>query len=143
MERSDWLLVVLGVANCEPLTPVQLQKSLFLLGQAKEVTKSPAFYNFAPYHYGPFDPSIYADTERLSKQGLVAISHRPGTNWSEYATTTAGQEKAEEIRSHLSGPVLNYAEAVVKWVRAQTFQSLLSAIYNKYPEFRQNSVFQE
>ena len=73
MQKEDFLLMVVASGKDEPLTPVQLQKSLFLIGEHKdgfsEVPQS--FYDFRPYHYGPFDIRVYQDADVLAEQGLV------------------------------------------------------------------------
>ena len=55
MDDRDFLLLVVASGKDKALTPVQLQKSLFLLGKTDlaEAVDSP--YDFEPYHYGPFD----------------------------------------------------------------------------------------
>jgi hypothetical protein len=73
MQRQDWLLLVLCAAHQEGLTPVQLQKSLFLVGQELPRHVRSHFYAFFPYNYGPFDPQICRDADRLGKDGFVAI----------------------------------------------------------------------
>ena len=57
MERKEWVLLALFAAEAYRLQPVQLQKSLFLLGQnVKDVGTS--YYDFMPFHYGPFSIDV-------------------------------------------------------------------------------------
>src|SRR5436190_18669612 len=78
MEPKDWTLLVISAADSRGLSPVQLQKSLFLL-ERRLSEEAPAeklgesFYEFVPYNYGPFDVKVYQDAEALEERGLVTI----------------------------------------------------------------------
>ena len=77
MNRSDWALLAIASADGSSVSPVQLQKALFLLGEDLPKTKTQSFYEFEPYHYGPFDQAVYSDAEKLSREGLVSIVPGP------------------------------------------------------------------
>ena len=96
MERHDWVLATLAATGDEPLTPVQLQKSLFLLAQGRPKVVGKGFYQFRPYSYGPFDSSVYHDAEALAEEGLVTIS-RPNLGTRQYRITTAGTKAAKAL----------------------------------------------
>jgi len=141
MERKDWALLAIAAARGDALTPVQLQKSLFLLGQEFPTVVGGGYYKFAPYNYGPFDRDVYVDAEVLATEGLVALQNSPGQTWVEYRATQEGLGKAEQLRRPLDANVAQYITDVVAWTRGLSFQSLVRAIYAKYPHFRENSVF--
>ena len=61
MTRQDWLLLVLAAADGKPLSPLQLQKSLFLVGYDLARLVGSDFYTFRPFDYGPFDAAVYRD----------------------------------------------------------------------------------
>src|SRR5947209_2707195 len=70
MNRKDWTLLAICSANGNGLSPVQLQKALFLL--SREMPNAVGnFYHFTAYHYGPFDRAVYDDAERLAADGMV------------------------------------------------------------------------
>ena len=141
MEKRDWLLLALHFAGARGLSPVQLQKSLFLLAmEVPEVQRD--FYEFVPHNYGPFSKQIYLDAEALDAYGLAAIEQR-GSH-SQYLITESGREhlKAIEDRGGFSDRAYNYLSDAVDWTQRQGFSSLVRAIYAKYPSFRVNSVFQ-
>lgn len=140
MQRTDWLLLGLAAANGKPLTPVQLQKLLFLLREAKPDIGENELYEFVPYHYGPFDSTIYSDAEQLSQQGLVTIDRNPSLR--RYAITPAGMAKAAELRGRAPAGAVSYLTSLVEWILPLNFTQLVKAIYDKYPQYRQNSVFQ-
>jgi uncharacterized protein YwgA len=141
MERRDWLLLALHFGGKRGLSPVQLQKALFLLAiEVPEVRQD--FYEFVPHNYGPFSKQIYLDAEALGANGCAAIE--PHGSYSQYLITEAGREhlKAIEGRGGFSERAYNYLDDVVAWTQRQSFSSLIRAIYEKYPEYRVNSVFQ-
>jgi hypothetical protein len=141
MERKDWTLLALAAAKGEPLSPVQLQKSLFLLGKVHARRVGRRFYTFQPYHYGPFDQSIYEDAEQLARDGLAVVTMAPHGRWSEYRASAEGVARSKAVRAEAPNAAVEYLERAVEWCRSLSFQQLVRAIYAKYPEFRQNSVF--
>jgi len=136
MTKRDWTLLAIAAADGEALSPVQLQKVLFLLGEFKLKGRN-NFYNFIPYNYGPFDPEIYRDAEALEADRLVTV--QAGGRWKQYAATPRGLALAERLNA--DADALDYLRRVVKWARSLTFQELVTAIYKRFPEYRVNSVF--
>ena len=143
MTSRDWTLLAIASATPQAVQPVQLQKSLFLLGR----NLSPAqlgvaqFYEFAAYDYGPFCSSIYQDAEQLEREGLVTIRRPPLTRFNQYSATAEGMLRAEALRANAPKRASKYLEAVVTWVQALSFDQLVSAIYTAYPDMKENSVF--
>ena len=85
--RADVLLKIITAAEGDPITPVQLQKIAFLVGQECADFVPDSYYKFAPYDYGPFSAKIYKDAERLEAQGLISIDVNPTGGWKEYSAT--------------------------------------------------------
>ena len=141
MEGKDYQLLVIAAAKSKPLTPVQMQKSLFILGQNLPAVPE-SYYKFVPYHYGPFDSSIYVDADSLRNEGLVNRSPSRVGDWVETSITTEGEARAAQLKFNLSTSSVKYIEDLVGWVQAQSFSGLLKVIYEQYPEYRANSVFQ-
>ena len=141
LQAKDWTLLAISFAGRE-ISPVQLQKSLFLLGQELPNAVEPGFYHFGAYNYGPFSGPVYRDAEALADEGLVAISNPPGQRWREYSVTLEGRDRAKSLES--SGPAngVAYLRDVVAWTRELSFQELVRAIYKASPHMRENSVFQ-
>jgi hypothetical protein len=141
MNRQDWTLLAISFGGEAGLSPVQLQKSLFLLG--RELPEDLGeFYTFVAHNYGPFSKAIYHDAELLAGQGLVAISSAPWQSYPVYRVTGSGAARAEALVQSAGPAAAGYLRTVVKWARSRSFAELVSAIYAKYPEFRVNSVFQ-
>lgn len=142
MERTHWTLLVIAEAGSSGLSPLQLQKSLFLIGKNLPAEVGDSFYEFIPYNYGPFDPQIYSDAQRLTVEGLIQTIRVAGRSWSSYTITPLGQERANHIKeTELNERASKYVTSVVKWVQSVSFAQLLSAIYQKYPEYKAKSVF--
>ena len=142
MDRKDFLLIVIAAGDGMPLTPVQLQKSLFLVGE-KLPGAPDDFYKFEPYHYGPFDIEVYRDADSLEADGLLLSVPSARGTWMDRAITPKGLERAKEIQKKLPGPALAYIKELVQWVQSLSFSSLVKSIYVHYPQYRANSVFQD
>ena len=136
--QTDVLLKIITVAEGDPISPVQLQKIAFLVGEecAEFVPKS--YYKFVPYDYGPFSAKIYQDAELLEAQGLISIDVNPTGGWKEYSATF---RSSSADTSSIPKIVADYIETAVKWAMGLTFRELVSSIYYNYPEYRENSIF--
>ncbi|MGC9971907.1 MAG: hypothetical protein ABSE56_15100 [Bryobacteraceae bacterium] len=141
MRRSDWTLCAIGLAGDRGLSPVQLQKTLFLLGEERAEEVGPDFYQFIPYNYGPFDASVYHDASSLADEGFVSISCSV-RGFNIYSITPKGARHAEETQRFAHPRAIEYLKRVVDWAQGLSFSQLVRAIYAKYPEYRENSVFQ-
>ncbi len=141
MTRKNWTLLVIAAARGEPMSPVQLQKSLFLLGRNLTPAQLQAdrFYTFRNYDYGPFNQAIYEHAEQLEAERLV--SGEVKRNYRRYAATMNGVHEAERLRAGLDPAVNGYVDRVVGWVRSLPFDQLVREIYRLYPETKVNSVF--
>ena len=143
VKKTDWLLATLNAAGNKGLSPVQFQKSVFLLAQQLFGPHSGAyFYKFIPYNYGPFCMDIYKDAEHLASQGMIEIN-REGRSWPEYRITPSGQAYVVQLRPLIPMQVQDYMQRVVQWTQNLSFPELVRAIYQTYPEYRSRSVFQE
>lgn len=143
LKNREIMLLVIAAAGDTGLTPVQLMKSVFIIGQSRLSDLPSNFYPFFAYNYGPFNPDVYRDVEALVSEGLVLEIRDASRSWPKYAITPAGLRYAENLKRQVASEFSDYIEAVVNWVKSLTFIQLLRAIYAKYPEMRENSVFQE
>ncbi len=134
-------MLAISYAKGAGLSPVQLQKSLFLLGKELPAEVGQGFYFFQPYNYGPFDSSVYTDASLLASLGLVSKNDFGQGFWM-YSATPEGLAYAEKLKIAAPQKAVSYLERIVPWAQSHSFASLVRAIYAKYPEYRQNSVFQ-
>ena len=140
MDRKYWTLLALGAAEGKALTPVQLQKTLFLLGQAFPEMED--FYDFVPYNYGPFDASIYEDAKILAQEGLVNIDTPNGCRWYVYSCTSAGLSHADQVVEDIPQEIWRFLIKIVDWIFPLSFSQIVSAVYRAYPQMKVNSVFE-
>jgi hypothetical protein len=141
LNRKDIVLAALAPAQGDVHTPVQVQKLLFLIDREIPNLVDGPHFNFQPYHYGPFDISVYEELQNLACQNLVASI--PDYNWSDYRLTKEGQKSAEELLISLPPKAQEFIRKASEFVRSLSFPELVSAIYKAYPDTKVNSVFQE
>ena len=139
MTRQDWLLLVLAAAGGKPLSPLQLQKSLFLVGHDLAKLVGSEFYTFRPFDYGPFDATVYRDAEDQAAQGLVTIRSHPVTK-REFSLTTTGITRARALEPELPADAVRHCRYIVQWAQSRTFRELTQAIYEQFPAFAERSV---
>jgi uncharacterized protein len=141
LERRDWLLVALAEAANGQLSPVQIQKAMFLFREgARQQLPQDQFYEFVPYHYGPFSADIYYDLEALERRDLVEILRSETGRRRSYIITPDGRARAEAIRAEARRPYA-YIGNLTRWIARKPFPDLLRYIYRRWPEFRRNSIF--
>ena len=140
MDKKGILLAALAAAGGVYYTPVQIQKLMFLIDENIGNLIEGKKFNFKPYDYGPFDKAVYEELESLSSDGLVEII--PQKTWLIYQLSPHAQEIANENLNSLSKEAKNYVIRASEFVRRLSFNELVKAIYNAYPEMKKNSVFQ-
>jgi hypothetical protein len=140
LNRRDWLLIAITLAGDRGLTPIQIQKAMFLLRMEAPDLIGDRFYAFVPYNYGPFSSAIYGDVDVLAAQGLLR-DEQAGSNLSKYVATQAGLDRVGALREDINPGAREYLTAVVRWILSVDFTQLLRSIYAKYPDYAVNSVF--
>ena len=143
LRNRDVTLLIIAAAGDSGLTPIQVMKSAFVIGRSGLPDLPTDFYPFFAYNYGPFHPAVYRDTEELVSEKLVFEVAQAGRKRPKYTITATGLQYAETLKRQVASEFFEYTEAVVNWVKSLNFIQLLRAIYEKYPEMRANSVFQE
>ncbi len=139
--RECILIAIVAAAGEAGLDRVQLQKSVFLVGEEFDGKLPADFYQFQPYMYGPFAQDVYADIERLC-DGLVieALTGKDGRPSYRLAPgATAGLCGLSDLSEDLESGI----RQIVGWVTSMSFNELVRAVYHLYPEQRENSVFQD
>jgi uncharacterized protein YwgA len=101
-------------------------------------------YDFVPYDYGPFSVAIYADLDALYDAGLIDRLATPGYTWARYQSTASGIVEAQRLvdamdRDDRSRAV--WLQRLKQDVLGKNFRDLLRYVYDRYPEFAENSVF--
>jgi hypothetical protein len=140
MNKQQFLLIALSTGGEADYTPVQVQKLVFLIERNVGAGLGGTGFNFAPYDYGPFDPSIYEELRALKDQGFV-VSRTTPRGWPVHSLTQEGVRQGKELSKSVDPKILQYIAAVSDFVRKLSFSDLVSAIYKAYPEMKVNSVF--
>jgi hypothetical protein len=140
--RAEIVLAALAAGGPDVnFAPVQVQKLFFLVDRNIAADVGGAQFNFEPYDYGPFDSSVYAELEQLRREGFVRIEATPWADRRRYFLTPAGHEHGAEVLGRLSTRAQDYLARVTAWIRSLNFAQLVGAIYQQYPEMKENSVF--
>jgi hypothetical protein len=140
MERHNLVLAALaaGGENAS-YWPVQVQKLLFLIDREASALVGGPHFDFKPYDYGPFDRAVYVELDTLSAQGLVSTQNTG--RYRVYTLSPEGFRRGADNLHGLGGAARTYMEQAARWVRSLSFQQLVAAIYNGYPDMKVNSVF--
>lgn len=139
MERRRYVLAVMASGNPPQYSPAQLQKLFFLMDREVSALAGGPYFKFRPYDYGPFDAAVYEEVEKLSAQGLTVID-KTGF-YRMYSLTPQGIAEGKTALNELPPQARSYAAEAAKWVRSLSFNEMVSAIYKKYPDMKENSVF--
>lgn len=122
------------LAAANALRVTALMKYAFLL-QMEGASKQ-RFYEFVPYHYGPFAKSLYADLEALAAAGVVSL-HTQEDDKS--AISIVNAEKAEEALEELPDEVREDVTAILDGYGHFDHTRLLKTVYEKYPSYAKNT----
>lgn len=123
----------------------RLQKLAFLLDK-EELGDNFKAYNFKKYDYGPFSKHLLQDTEGLKREGVVDINktqtfsgnvrydYELEEDWLEEVKDLAEEEDISEI--------FKAAEQLVEKHENKSIRDLVEYIYDKYPKYEKNSVYE-
>jgi len=131
LTRQKLMLTMLAAAE-RPVNRMELTKWAFLLRQSSQDAASASFYDFVPYHYGPFSFSLYQEIGKLKEQGYVQEQGDSHWKLGDVSMTTT-------LDHHLRVQ----AERVVRVHRDLPLDSLLDNVYEAYPAFTVNSRLQK
>ncbi len=141
MRCLDWLVLFTGyvppgAAEPPELSPVELQKGLFVLRHAVPLKDEEA-YEFQAYDWGPVSAAIYDDIEELIATHLLRRT-RPGSltrRYYYYQATPIGQRVAAELAQTAGEDSLLCLEVIRSLLKELQFRQIVSAIYAAYPEY--------
>lgn len=140
MDKQQIILAALAAAGENAtFSPVQVQKLFFLIDrEASQLVDGPHF-NFSAYDYGPFDRAVYDELDMLSFAGLVET--QSSGRYRKYVLTPKGYEAGVTKLQDMPPKASSFITRAAKWVRELSFQQLVAAIYNRYPDMKVNSIF--
>ena len=135
------ILAAMAPAGRSSFEPVQIQKLLFLIDRELGDYLGGPKFNFEPYNYGPFDKQVYNCLGEMSQEGLVESVPVRNQHWSMFCLAAEGQTLGEQELQAYPEWARQTIQTYVKWILSLSFADLVSAIYNKYPDMKSNSVF--
>lgn len=139
MDRRKYMLAVLSSVDNASYTPVQIQKIFFLLDKNIANKVGGPYFNFEPYHYGPFDKKIYNELNLLHL--VDDVTEEKVNNVTRYSLTPSGIAEGKKELEMLNNESKKYIKEICTFVKSLSFAQLLRAIYNEYPEMKANSIF--
>ena len=110
----------------ENVSRLQLVKWAFLL---REEIKMKTFYQFVPYHYGPFSFTLYHELEMLQRKGYIRFS--------------SSEDGIQRINDVATPPIDSALENEIKdfsgKYRSLSTKELIDHVYSHYPWFTINA----
>jgi len=95
------------------------------------------FYQFVPYHYGPFAKEIYDDLERLKADGLVSVDN--DTDEDKTRITLADPARTDAVLADLPDDLKEDVAAIIDAYGDFDHNALLKTVYEKYPAYAKKS----
>lgn len=130
-----------------PLGITSLMKYTFLAQQEGQTLHQPInqFYDFVPYHFGPFAKDIYGDLEQLEAEGWLTIrrASEDDPTAPEKVEISLSPERAGLVNEAIAE--LNAQErvdlvAAVEAYGGLSHKDLLVMVYEKYPAYARKSL---
>lgn len=129
LNRQKTILFLLKQAGGSA-TRLLLTKWAFLIAHETPSKGGNAFYQFVPYHYGPYSFSLAREISGLVRDGY--IEEPSSTVWS---LSSAGLHATHTVPI----PIERDAAVIMRKYGATPLEALLASIYARYPWFTVNS----
>ena len=108
------------------LSPVQLQRSLFLVAQKREEQVGAGFYEFEEANgSAPTSPSLYEDIDALVAAAHIEKEWMPDLSASMFRLSDTGWAWSENLRRRVKKDALSRLEDAVAWVKEQSYLELI------------------
>ncbi|HZE59649.1 MAG TPA: hypothetical protein VE085_03760 [Burkholderiales bacterium] len=133
------MLAVMSAGDRPEYSPAQLQKLFFLMDKEVPSHTGGPYFNWRAYDYGPFDAAVYEEAEMLAALGLTMVDK--SSFYRVYSLSAAGLEQGKAALTEFTPAGRDFAVRAANWVRAVSFNQLVTEIYKRYPEMKENSVF--
>jgi uncharacterized protein (DUF488 family) len=127
LNRQKAILELLRAAE-RPVSKIELMKWCFLLRHETSSAGGSAFYDFLPYHYGPYSFGLQRELADLTETG--------------YVREEAGKWVRTQVDvgvTPLPTGVKSDAHRLVHRLAATPEDQLLDHVYERYPQFTMNS----
>lgn len=126
LNRQKVLVEMLRLAQ-RAVTKIEIVKWAFVLSRETSTSGGSAFYDFVPYHYGPYSFSLAREMDSLADMGIIIDSEKT------WELNTA----ADRCTVPLS--VERDLNRVVKRFNKMPVDDVIDYVYESYPAFTVNS----
>jgi hypothetical protein len=138
VDRQDVLLLIADGADGRfPLDPIRLMKGCFIVAEIGP-SEWKHLFDFSPYDYGPFDPSVYRARDALLGNDLLEAF--PAGRYSHYKITDAGRQRATAVAEKMDQRLAEWLRNIGHWVTSKSFTDLLREIYDRFPDYATRSI---
>lgn len=138
LSRDELVLAAMTAGGLQAsFNPIQIQKLLFLIDQELAEHVGGPHFTFEPHNFGPFDSQVYDVLAGLAAEHKIEINTE-GQYWL-YWLTARGDVEGTNALSTLDDWVAESLYQCAHWVQIQSWHSLLTKIYSRYPQMRPNS----
>ena len=129
INRQRTILYMIREAG-RPLSRMEITKWCFLLGHECESKGGNAFYQFVPYHYGPFSFCLYREADSLVRDGFLEAPNDKTWQLRPDALGLAGD---------LPTDVKQDVDRILERFRHKSVDQTIGYVYQRYPWFTINS----
>lgn len=126
LNRQKLVLDLLRQAG-RPVTKLELVKWAFVLSRETATRGGASFYEFLPYHFGPYSFSLQREIDNLVEEGVITATE---TTWSCDSSKTA---------SDLSENLKQDVRRIVARFKFCSPTEVMDYVYRRYPAYTVNS----
>ncbi len=116
---------------------IQMMKWAFLLGQETPSHGGKTFYNFIPYHFGPYSFTLSREANKLVQSGFIDKIEKEGKKT--WELTPLGCEQLVNLPKQISQDI----GTIIQQYGNFSGSALTDSVYARYPWFTVNSDFVE
>ncbi|GAB3676823.1 PadR family transcriptional regulator [Halopiger thermotolerans] len=124
----------------------RLQKLAFLLDK-EEVGEEKDLYKFIKYDYGPFSKQLMEDVDFFKEEGFIEVDTKrtfSGNTRYDYKLTNEGEQLANLLFNNVDDAeeLHNSAKEITEQYNEYPIRKLVEYVYDEYPEYKENSVYE-
>lgn len=143
--QAQYLPLLIASSNAavkdgrHPLDRIRMQKAIFLVTRSKTGRCWQDAYPYRPYNWGPYSAELNDALGTWQREGLMVLSFAGEARYGRYVLTKHGSHLADPTWWSLEAAGRELLIEVRSWVTSQDFNSLLSEVYDEFPEFATKS----
>lgn len=126
LNRQKSILEMLRLAG-RPVTKLELVKWAFVISRETPTRGGDSFYEFLPYHFGPYSFSMQRDLEAMVEAGAVTATEKAWIHGPDANETTLPPSIRSDVRR------------IVERFRDRSADEVIDEVYQRYPAYTVNS----